>query len=208
MRERTLARPSVIPYVAAWDSESAGPESDLTYEYHRGRPRLAYKGPPLDDDRDGSDVLWGRVSHSPYVGEPLLGFMHSGRQYECMYALKCQVCRCPASKNEDGYLFFDWPKPGDPPTWPEGALTTQPPLCERHGRMATKLCPHAPEFVALRVGLPRLWGVTGTAYTWTDGGWISDPDLPPLKYGDERLRAVVASHLVRQLRKVKVVEFP
>ncbi|GAA0436667.1 hypothetical protein GCM10010357_67660 [Streptomyces luteireticuli] len=60
------------------------------------------------------------------MGRPVYADMHPQRQAECMRELKCQVGAGPASRTEDGYLFIDWRKPQDPPTWPEGALTTMP----------------------------------------------------------------------------------
>ncbi|MFI8850974.1 hypothetical protein ACIGW3_12430 [Streptomyces sp. NPDC053499] len=205
MPRQTKARPSLVPYIVQWDGEEACSEDDLTVEMYQGRHRLAYKGAPRRADRDSAGVLWARMEGRPHVGEPQLAIMHPQRQYECMYALKCQVCKRPADRNADGWLFLDWPKPGDPPTWPEGSLTTQPPLCMRHARAARGLCPHAPHFVGLRVGLPRLWGVSGTAYRLTEHGWMCDPDIPLLRYGDPLLDAVLASQLVRQLRKVKTI---
>lgn len=205
----TIARPTVIPYVVSWDSELASPLDELTWELVP-KPRLAYKGRPRAADRDGAGVLWGRVSSSPGVGRPHFDSMHPGRQWECMYALKCQVCGQPANRNEDGWLFLDWRRPDSPPTWPEGSPTTMPPVCEEHARLSVQQCPHLTrtDFVALRVKLPRLWGVVGTHYHWTGDGWIEDATIPALKYGDERLNAVLGSLLVRQLLKVTVVELP
>jgi hypothetical protein len=208
MSRQTKVRPSLVPYIVRWDSEEACCEDDLTVEMHRGSPRLTYKNTPRRYDRDGAGVLWARMEGRPHVGEPQLAVMHPQRQFECMYALKCQVCRRPADRDRDGWLFVDWPKPDDPPTWPEGALTTQPPLCIQHAKVSRRLCPHAPQFVGLRVRLPRLWGVSGTAYRLTGHGWKCDPDLPHLKYGDPLLDCVLASQLVRQLRNVKTVPLP
>ncbi len=209
---RPARSPDLVPYVVPWDSEHVGGVSALTTEHHGGYSRLAYKA-PRESDRDGAEVLWTRHTQSRGVGNPKFAAMHSERQFECMYALKCQVCAEPASRNKDGYLFLSWPEDqphpeNRSPGWPEGALTTQPPLCEAHARTAARLCPHAPHFVALRVGLPKLWGVLGTAYPRTVGGWVIDNTIPELRFGDPRLRHVLASHLVRQLRKVKIVELP
>ncbi|MFT2017750.1 hypothetical protein ACMA1D_18200 [Streptomyces sp. 796.1] len=48
----------------------------------------------------------------------------------------------------------------------------------------------------------------GTAYERTKNGWAVDKSVPELKYGDPRLRHVLATHLVRQLRKVKIAKLP
>lgn len=121
----TSASSAIIPFVAAWDSETPGPESDLTVEFVP-EPRLAYKLLPRPRDRDGAGVLWARVTNCPGLGKPIYDSMHPVRQHFCMYTMKCQVCGAPASRNEGGWLFFDWRKPWDPPTWPEGSRTAQP----------------------------------------------------------------------------------
>lgn len=170
-------------------------------------PRLAYKTEePVDRDRAG--VLWARVERTSRKGRPLYNSMNPDRQRECMYHLTCQVCGEEASRTGDGWLFLDWQTPLDPPTWPEGSLTTMPPLCVEHARVAVEQCPHAENFVPLRAKLPRLWGVSGTFYQLTDDGWQGDSSIPWLKYEDKRLHAVLASHLVRELCKVTVVDLP
>jgi hypothetical protein len=201
----SVARTARIPYITQWDSELAGPESDLVVDMRSMPPRLAYRNErPMD--RDGSGVLWARVSQSPRVGKPDFATMHSGRQYECMYALKCQVCGRAASKTQDGYLFLIFPQPSDPASWPEGARVNQPPVCLEHAQLAMRLCPRNEDFLAVRARVPKLWGVSGVLYRYTEDGWESDTEAPDLRYGDERLNAMLASHLVRELRNVTVVE--
>ncbi|WP_236240512.1 hypothetical protein [Streptomyces sp. CC228A] len=50
--------------------------------------------------------------------------------------------------------------------------------------------------------------MSGAAYQLTEGGWRSDSSIPWLRYGDERLAFVLASQLIRELRKVTVVDLP
>ncbi|WKX11939.1 hypothetical protein [Streptomyces sp. NL15-2K] len=123
-----------------------------------------------------------------------------------MYALKCQVCGGAASKNEDGYLFIIFPEPADPSSWPERALTTQPPLCLEHAQLSMRRCPHRGEFLVVRAKVPKLWGVQSVLYRYTGDDWEFETEVPPLKYGDVRLNAALASHLIRELRNVKEVE--
>ncbi|WP_447037047.1 hypothetical protein [Streptomyces sp. DSM 118878] len=201
------ARPSIVPFVAAWNSELPGLETDLTIE-PTPEPRLAYRGTPRKTDRDGAGVLWARMSHSPYAGRPIFDSMHPARQYICMYGMNCQVCGYPASRNKAGWLFFDWRKPWDPPTWPEGSRTAQPPLCDAHAPKAVEQCPFSPDFIALRVKKPRLWGVSGTPYQRTTAGWRTGDADAMLPYGDPGLRAVLATKLVRELRNITVVDLP
>ncbi|MBR7677015.1 hypothetical protein [Streptomyces daliensis] len=134
--------------------------------------------------------------------------MHPARQYICMYSMKCQVCKGPASRNRDGWLFFDWRKELDPPTWPEGAVTAMPPLCDAHAKMSRELCPRLGKghFAELRVKTPRLWGAGGTHYRLTAGGWQTDEADVWAPKGDTSLRALLVSKLIRELRDVTVID--
>ncbi|MEX2984278.1 hypothetical protein [Streptomyces sp. C36] len=204
---RPIARPTVVPYVTLWDSERPGLVSDLTLEVFP-RPRLGYKGPAKRADRDERGVLVARVSSSPGKGRPIYSEMHPRRQYECARGLKCQVCREPASHNEDGWLFLDWRTDQDPKTWPERSLTAMPPLCEPHARASIEQCPHigtSPTFAALRVRDPRPWGVAGALYRRALAGWRSFGGEPWLPYGDTRLDGMLGSKLIMELREVKPV---
>ncbi|MFI9585573.1 hypothetical protein ACIHCQ_27855 [Streptomyces sp. NPDC052236] len=193
-------------FVVAYDDERGRPEGNLTIQF-TPTPRLAYRV-PLPGDRDRGGVLWARAERTSRRGRPIYDAMNSERQRECMYDLLCQVCGEPASRNAYGWLFLDWLMPLDPPTWPEGSLTNMPPLCEKDARVAVEECPYSDRFVPLRVKLPRLWGVSGVHYRLTEDGWQADASIPWLKYGDESLNAVLASQLVRELRKVTVVDLP
>ncbi|MFG3255247.1 hypothetical protein [Streptomyces sp. NPDC048172] len=196
-----------VPYVAMWDSEKAVAEAMLAVEIAPA-PRLAYQGRRLPGDRDGFGALWARCSSSPGAGEPAFACMHPGRQYECMYAMKCQVCRAPADRNADGWLFLDWRHELDPPTWPEGALTAMPPLCAQHARLSMGVCPKKGEFTALRVKAPRLWGVGGVSYRLTTDGWRlnqGENDLW-LPKDDPGLGSMLVSKLIRELTKVTPVD--
>ncbi|MFI6682526.1 hypothetical protein [Streptomyces sp. NPDC050485] len=206
MPKRTLARPTVTPFVVAYDDEQAGSLDDLTIEF-TPTPRLAYRD-MQPDDRDRAGVLWARIERTSRKGKPIYNSMNTERQREAMYDLLCQVCSEPASRNKDGWLFLDWQTPQDPPTWPEGSLTNMPPLCVECARLAVEECPHADLFVPLRVKLPRLWGVSGVQYRWTENGWKTYGSIPWLRYGDERLPAVLASQLIRELCKVTVIDLP
>ncbi|NSC21323.1 hypothetical protein FM076_08930 [Streptomyces albus subsp. chlorinus] len=196
-----------VPYVAMWDSERAVIEAALAVALTPEPPRLVYQGRELPSDRDGFGVLWARCSYSPGVGRPDFASMHPGRQYECMYAMRCQVCGGPADRNKDGWLFFDWRNELDPPSWPEGTLTAMPPLCAKDARLSMAVCPKSGAFTALRVRAPRLWGVGGVSYRLTLDGWRlnhGDTDIW-LPKDDPGLPSMLASKLIRELRKVTPV---
>ncbi|WP_055556150.1 hypothetical protein [Streptomyces sp. NBRC 110028] len=187
---------------------TSDPESDLTVLLTSG-PRLGYKV-PRETDRDTAGALWARMTHSPGTGRPIYDSMHVARQRICMYAMKCQICGNPASRDEDGWLFINWRRPWDPPTWPEGSLTEQPPLCEPHARMAVEQCPHLGrgDYAVLRVRTPRLWGISGTNYQLTTSGWRARESNVMVPYGHVGLNAVLASRMIRELRNVTVIDLP
>ncbi|MEU9199395.1 hypothetical protein [Streptomyces sp. NPDC048332] len=196
-----------VPYIVPWDSEVAGPESELAVDVAGPEPRLAYTGVPRPTDR-GFGFLWARMSSSPGVGRPLYRAMHASRQYMCMYGMRCQLCGGPAARNDQGWLFLDWRTQQDPDDWPEGTLTAQPPLCEGHARQALEQCPHLRQGspVVLRVRSPRVWGASGALYTLTSNGWSHDEGEIALHKDDGRRHGLLASNLVRQLVGVSVAD--
>ncbi|MEV6778942.1 hypothetical protein [Streptomyces syringium] len=131
MTRYAIFRPTVTPFVIAYDDEQGGPLKDLTIEF-TPTPRLAYKV-MQPEDRDLFGVLWARVERDSVKGRPIFNALNSERQRECMHDLLCQVCAEPASRNDT---------------------------------------------------------------------------IPWLRYGDEGLNAVLASQLVRELRRVTIVDLP
>ncbi|MFF7021368.1 hypothetical protein ACFY97_10170 [Streptomyces klenkii] len=203
MPSRPLTRPTVVPYVALWDSEIPGLESDLVLR-HRPQLHIAYKD-EQPEDRDPHGVLIGRVSSSRQQGRALYDEMHPGRQYECMLDLLCQVCQEPASENEDGVLFLDWRTKRSPATWPEKSLTKMPPLCEPCAVRSIAECPHLanePTFAAVRTPDPRAWGAVGSLYRPVQGGWYCHPGDAWVPYGDTRLHALISAAMVVELTDV------
>lgn len=208
MSECPARKPSLVPYVVSWSSELVDFETQLDVKWASDGPKLGYRYERPSDRVGRDEVLWGRMAYVPGVGRPEFDSMHPGRQYVAMYSMKCQICGHPASRNEDGWLFLDWRKHYDPPTWPERSLTGMPPLCEAHARLSIAECPHLrkTEFVVLRVRTPRLWGYSGTPYKLTADGWTVDERDALLPIGDPNLRAVIATRLYRELRNVTVVD--
>ncbi|RKN09114.1 hypothetical protein D7319_14270 [Streptomyces radicis] len=161
-------------------------------------------------------MLWARCSQLLHngvpLGKPRWREVHPGRQRETMMYLRCQVCAGPASRTELGCLFLHTRPPHGTvePGWPEGVLTTQPPVCLEHAVMASRQCPHLTDagYVALRAKRPRLYGVFGHAYTFDRrrGRVRHVPSDGALPYGHPAARWYLASQLVRELRDVTVVD--
>jgi hypothetical protein len=211
-----LARPSVIPYI----TRRRGETGDLAL-FLGVLPRLdglRY----LDEgwgDRDLRGVLWARCSqqleNGMPSGVPEFGDVHPARQREAMMRLRCQVCMGPADMTSLGYLFLVIQPDADSVEagWPEGAVTTQPPLCLAHAKTAVEEChPLVREgHVALRVARPRLYGVLGTPYRFGTGGvepvrTDGKDTQVTIPYGHERALWTLASQLVRRLCGVTRVD--
>jgi hypothetical protein len=200
-------RLGVVPYIIKWTSEEAGRVSELVIRRHAGRLCLDYRD-ATPRDREEHGILWARMSHARGLGRPEYAHTHPGRQRRAMERLRCQVCGKDADRDRDGWLFLGWRTRNDPATWPENALTVQPPLCVPCARVAVRLCPASKIFVPLRVADPTPWGVFGTVYRSSPSGWDRYDDVPYIPFGDEQLHAVLASQLVMQLRDVRVVPLP
>ncbi|WP_405796766.1 hypothetical protein [Streptomyces sp. NBC_01506] len=201
--------PLTTPYVAARDTDRGVLESLLDIEFTASGPRLTYKC-VRPEDRDAHGFLWTRVEESPEPGRVQFGLMHSTRQRTCMERMLCQICAQPADRTKDGWLFIDWRREDSPPTWPEKAVTTMPPLCAEHVPLSERQCPFLRhrEHVLLRVRKPQLYGVSGTLYTLTADGWRTSADDVLCQYSKPRHPGMLASRLHRQLRGVTAVERP
>ncbi len=207
MPECAARKPSVVPYVLSWSDERVVPERALTIKWDAAGPKLGYKD-ERPSDRVGRDqVLWARMTNQPGAGRPAYDSMHPGRQCYAMRWMKCQVCGEPASRDKDGWLFLDWRKEHDPPTWPEGSVPAMPPLCDVHARTSMAECPHlrSTEFLVLRVRAPRIWGYSGAPYRLTSVGWSVGEHDALCPAGDPSLSAVLGSRLYRELCNVTVV---
>ncbi|MGW7090075.1 hypothetical protein ACWGH2_42200 [Streptomyces sp. NPDC054871] len=202
----------VVPYITAREGEEADSFLSLRASFDlAGNPRLGYWD-EMPEDRDVRGVLWSRVSQSIGAdrlptGEPKWRLVHPARQRECMLKLKCQVCVSDARAPE-GILFLE-SKKGGIPTPSTTVLTAQPPVCQRHARMAARRCPYLAEHghVALLAQNARLYGVIGTPHEYTINGIrVLAADDDPVPYGEPALRWFLASQLVRSLRSFRVVD--
>ncbi|KOG88559.1 hypothetical protein [Streptomyces varsoviensis] len=215
MHQPTTSNNAIVPYITTRVGERLGVGMNLRIHPTRG---LCY-APEFANDRDSSGALWARRSHNPRdnagqpTGEPLYAKVHPSRQRECMYELRCQICcREPASRTSLGYLFLlEQPDDGMRAGWPEGELTRHPPLCLPHAKVSVKRCPPLRRgHVAVRVKMPRLYGIKGLPFTTH---WDAEQDDVPddndadiVSYRDPRIRWYLATQLVRRLCGVTVID--
>lgn len=162
-------------------------------------------------DRDKHGVLWARVHQAPGEGRPNYRALHSVRQRRAMHGMLCQVCGGPASRTSRGWLFLlqrsDAPQDGT--DWPEGSLSTKPPICEPCAGLALRFCPHLTDPIAVRSRKPTVWGVYGDFYLPNGGKLACLPSDGHMPYGHPRAaRWFLASHLVIELTRCTRVELP
>ncbi|MEU1599922.1 hypothetical protein ABZ468_45850 [Streptomyces sp. NPDC005708] len=154
-----MTRPDFpVPYIAAWSGE------------HKPMPRVVQVGDGImlaGQPRDKTGVSWQPWALRQGAGRPEYGKVHGPRQRRAMRRNLCQVCGGPADRNELGWLWLleDHRADGEP-GWPQGEVTTHPPVCRPCAPVAARLCPHLRDHViAARVGLVILDGVYGQLYT-------------------------------------------
>lgn len=151
-----------VPWVASWTSERTT-DPVITYRRGGGTMGIAYPDEALTD-RDDHDVLWLRRPESRGVGKPLFAIVHPGRQRRAMERLLCQVCGQPADRDDRGVLWLI-EDDRDYDEWPEGLMTTHPPICCGCLDIARTHCPHLQRGAAiLRVARPEIAAVYGHRY--------------------------------------------
>ncbi|WP_345509426.1 hypothetical protein [Streptomyces yanii] len=140
-------RPLVVPYIASWSRRQArspvviGPRGGIAYQDEG----------PYDRDADG--YLWLRAPAKQGCGRPDFGRVHPLRQRRVMRRLLCQVCGGPADQDERGTLWLLEDHRMDWEGWPNGLLTTHPPVCVPCAREAVRSCPNLRSgWRAVRVG--------------------------------------------------------
>ena len=202
-----------MPYAVPWSGEVSAVGGALTV-----RPDgsgLAYRDEtPHDRDRNG--VLWARITHAPGTGHPNYRSMHSHRQRHAMLHNLCQVCGGPADRTSQGWLFLLTDTDRTPadntagdnangPTrradWPEGSVTTKPPVCLRCAGLAVRHCPHLATPLFIRSRKPRHWGVFGGFFLPTATGALTASDDAYLPYGAPPARWFLASQAAVELTR-------
>lgn len=206
---RTGTEPRPIPFITQREGEEAAPANLLILQHSSG-PRLYYRD---EDPRDRPirGVLWARCWFNPVddrgmpTGEPQWKLMHPYRQMMTMQTLRCQVCT-ESARTPLGFIFLAGPKDEDP-TQPT-IFTNQPPVCAKHVRAASALCPHLEKnpMVFLAKSAP-LYGVHGTIYGLNENNEvhvIAKPDHP-LPFGHPNLPTLLGSQLIRRLSSFRVL---
>jgi hypothetical protein len=189
-----------VPYAAAWSAET------VTVRGLTVRPDgagLGYRD-EVPGDRDRHGVLWSRMRTAPGEGRPNYRAMHAYRQRHTMLNLLCQICGTPADRSSQGWLFLtERPADGEASEdWPEGALSTKPPVCRPCAELAVRHCPHLTDPVTVRSRKPRVWGVFGGFFTPTATGRLEmSPEDANLPYGDPASRWFLASQLIIELTR-------
>lgn len=186
-------RPTVVPFIAQWSGEAA---PDPVVTLHRGSVGYVDE---MCTDRDDRGVLWHRRPECVGKGRPLYGKVHGGRQRRAMEGLLCQVCGDPADQDDRGVLWLLEDDREAHPRWPEGLMTTHPPICLGCLRAARQQCPHMwAGSVAVRVRASEVCAVYGNRYTPSRvGPIVAENGVMPFE--SPLLPYVVAAQLVRAL---------
>lgn len=187
-----------VPYSSAWTAEIV-PVPRVIADAHG----LAMPG----HDRDERGVLWRPFALRQRLGRPEYGTVHGPRQRRCMRRMLCQVCGGPADRTEQGWLWLLEDHRGEP-GWPEGEVTTHPPVCRPCALLAARMCPHLQRgVVAVRAARPLIDTVYGQLYK---PGW---PAPLPGERGvflvrDPVVRWVLGGQLAVSLMDVTLVDLP
>lgn len=157
-----LRRPDTVPYITRWSAET---DISTPVVPARGGAGIAFPD-EIPGDRDRHGVLWMRHRVNWGTGAPQFSLVHSVRQRYAMRRLRCQVCRQPADRNEQGILWLLEDGRADHPDWPESELTTHPPACGGACvEKAIEQCRHLQNnWVIVRVKEPLIDGVYGQLY--------------------------------------------
>jgi hypothetical protein len=117
------------------------------------------------------------------------------------------VCGEPADRDADGAVLWLWKDHRDDwCDWPDGMLSTEPPVCLSCVGLAARLCPALRHgAVAMRVGEFPIAGVYGTYYRRGPRGPVP-VRVANVDYTNPYIGWVQADHLVRQLWDCTLVE--
>ncbi|RSO26421.1 hypothetical protein DMH15_29555 [Streptomyces sp. WAC 06725] len=194
-----------VPYVTAWSGERDVSPAGLVIA--DGRLRYQVEGP---EDRDRRGGLWERWTGDYGDGAPCWGKVAPERHRTAMEHLLCQICAHPASRTKLGYLFLARVRATVGEL--ERRIIGEPPLCLGCAVTAREQCPQLRRaYTAMRVRKCAPWGMGGTAYV-PRPGHQSDPRpvvadaTVQLAYGHPTLRYVLGKQLLRELRRVTIVD--
>jgi hypothetical protein len=200
---KALARPDVVPFIAAWSGE---PRHRRTIVYSgRGGIGFADETP---EDRDQYGVLWLGRALAQGTGRPQYGDVHPARQRVAMEHLLCQVCGRPAARDRRGWLWLLEDARGDWRGWPNDLLTTHPPVCLPCAGEAVRMCPHLIDrSVAVRVRDSQVCAVYGRIWASSAFGYpVRTENRGVVAYSSPAARWVLAAQLVRSLHGCTIVD--
>ncbi|MFB7594273.1 hypothetical protein [Streptomyces sp. NPDC056160] len=197
------ARPDVVPFIAVWSGEQKHRRT-VVYSGHGG---IAYAD-EAPEDRDQHGVLWDARAEGRGTGRPQYGNVHPTRQRVAMQYLLCQVCGKPADRDDRGVLWLIENNRGDWKGWPEGQMTTHPPVCLPCAGQAVEMCPHLIDSsVAVRVRDSEACAVYGRMWSSSAfGAPVRTANAEVVSYGTTAARWVLAGQLVRSLHRCTLVD--
>ncbi|WP_435137748.1 hypothetical protein [Actinacidiphila sp. bgisy144] len=199
---REQPRVAAVPAITAWSGELRRARE---LEFH---PILGVRFADEDpSDRIGG-VLWASHREAPGEGHPQFTVIHPQRQRAAMQGLLCQVCGQVPPADERGPLWLIREEYDAWEEWPEGAITTHPPVCPPCAQLARDHCPEVGgvAYTAVRSAASALAGVHGTVYVPYGTGDMLMPIKAFVEIGDPRMRWVVAGQLGRSLHRTTVVD--
>ncbi|MFF5106791.1 hypothetical protein [Streptomyces sp. NPDC000134] len=134
--------------------------------------------------------------------------MHGPRQRRAMRLLLCQVCGGRPDHTEQGWLWLlkDESRYAG---WPEGEITTHPPVCRLCGALSALLCTHLWQgaAVAVRVGKPIIDGVYGLPYA-VSKPWMTPGKPTVILHGDPAMPWMLGHQVAASLTKVTITDLP
>ncbi|WP_335983149.1 hypothetical protein [Streptomyces sp. CA2R106] len=153
-------------------------------------------------------VLWASHHEAPGKGHPQFAVIHPQRQRAAMQGLLCQVCGRVPPADERGPLWLIREEFDAWEGWPEGAITTHPPVCPPCAHLARHHCPEVggAAYTAVRSAASSVAGVHGTVYVPDRTGAVMLPTKAFVQVGDPHMRWVVAGQLGRSLHRTTVVD--
>ncbi|MEE1838106.1 hypothetical protein [Streptomyces sp. SP17KL33] len=194
-----------VPDIAAWSGERLPPQNVvIANDGIAFASQVGLNGFALGRDTHGA--LWQRWALRQGDGRPDLGKVHGPRQRRAMRKFLCQVCGGPSDENEQGRLYLLEDYQGTE-GWPEGEVTTHPPLCRAHAPLAARLCPHLRgRVVAVRARDVSVDGVHGMVYKRGNGLVPIATKKQVVFHGDWRIRWTLANQLAVTLRDCTLVD--
>lgn len=194
-------RPGIVPDIATWSAER-----DISGRVIQG-PRGIVFADETPLDRDTRGALWRRMSLQQGQGKPQYGGVHPQRQRRAMHRLLCQVCTGPADQNDRGTLWLLERTEDEWTSWPNGLLTSHPPVCLSCAPKAVRYCPNLRDgYVAVRVSATDVCGVHGPVYLRGPGIQAFASDHEIVLYDEPDIRWVLAEQSVRVLRSCTIVD--